>query len=446
MTNKFMAGVLVALFALSLISGIAVAQSTTKPFSKDDVIRLLTNYVSPSRVAELAREHGISFAVTPDSERELRRAGADGSLLRVLRGLAPKSANRALDESATPKGADTNRSTGGPPLDQVQILGLIISSESSPYLAKLVRERSVNFRPSDQYITELRDAGGEKVLENALRLVKPVPRVASATANSVEAEVVQHIYQGSQSEKKGQLPEAEKEYRVALALADRNPVLHIDLGHVLLMQGKIDDAQAEFQTSVKLWPNSPIAHCDLGYTYFLKHSLDQAISEQRQAIRLQPSYADAHGHLAGDLRSKGDWEEAAAEYRKAIDVQPDLNSWRLDFADALFANGDGEGAKALWKDATRVQPDDPLLHNRIGVSLEGRNDWQSAVSELREAARLKPEDPQFHVNLGWALLNNGDKDNALAEYRIATTLKPDDALLHNQIGFALKNKGTRNRR
>jgi hypothetical protein len=71
-----------------------MAQSPANPRSKDDVIRLLKGDVSPVKVAELAREHGIGFAVIADRERQLRRAGADGDLLRVLRSLGPKSEDR----------------------------------------------------------------------------------------------------------------------------------------------------------------------------------------------------------------------------------------------------------------------------------------------------------------------------------------------------------------
>ena len=50
----------------------AQAQVSLKPLAKDDVITLLKRDVSPNRVGELAREHGIDFDVTPETELELR--------------------------------------------------------------------------------------------------------------------------------------------------------------------------------------------------------------------------------------------------------------------------------------------------------------------------------------------------------------------------------------
>ena len=67
----------------------AYAQPSPKPLSKDDVVNLLKGDVPAKRVEYLARQHGIDFQITPDTESELRTAGATGPLLAVLRELAP---------------------------------------------------------------------------------------------------------------------------------------------------------------------------------------------------------------------------------------------------------------------------------------------------------------------------------------------------------------------
>lgn len=79
------------LLLLAICPGIyAQTQSSQKPLSKDDVVKLLTGNVSSKRVGALARERGIDFQVTPETEKELSSAGADDALIAVLRELAPK--------------------------------------------------------------------------------------------------------------------------------------------------------------------------------------------------------------------------------------------------------------------------------------------------------------------------------------------------------------------
>jgi WD40 repeat protein len=66
----------------------AQAQGIQKPLSEDDVITLLKGAVMPKRVGELAKERGVAFLLTPETERKLRQAGASDSLVAALRKLA----------------------------------------------------------------------------------------------------------------------------------------------------------------------------------------------------------------------------------------------------------------------------------------------------------------------------------------------------------------------
>jgi len=67
-----------------------ISQTPLKPLSQSDVLQLLQRDVSPKRVADLAKEHGITFQISPEVETELRQAGATEELLATLRELAPK--------------------------------------------------------------------------------------------------------------------------------------------------------------------------------------------------------------------------------------------------------------------------------------------------------------------------------------------------------------------
>ncbi len=68
------------------------AQKARRPLTKEEIVSLLKNFVSPAHVGELAREYGIAFQMTPETERELSDAGATEELLKTLREIAPKPA------------------------------------------------------------------------------------------------------------------------------------------------------------------------------------------------------------------------------------------------------------------------------------------------------------------------------------------------------------------
>ncbi len=79
----------VLLLTASFAPPYAVAQKKPKPLAKHEVIYLLANFPS-AQVAEIVREEGIDFELTPETEKDLRAAGASDSLLEVIRQLGPK--------------------------------------------------------------------------------------------------------------------------------------------------------------------------------------------------------------------------------------------------------------------------------------------------------------------------------------------------------------------
>ena len=61
-----------------------------KGLTESQITDLLKNFVTPQRIAELAREKGVAFDVTPQVEQRLRRAGSDDGLVQTLRELYSK--------------------------------------------------------------------------------------------------------------------------------------------------------------------------------------------------------------------------------------------------------------------------------------------------------------------------------------------------------------------
>jgi len=79
------------LAVVAAFAGYAHAQPPPKPLTKDEVVKLLGGNVPAKRVEALVRERGIDFQITPETESDLRKAGATDKLLAALHDLAPKS-------------------------------------------------------------------------------------------------------------------------------------------------------------------------------------------------------------------------------------------------------------------------------------------------------------------------------------------------------------------
>lgn len=98
-----LAAILLFLSSASAISGLP--QKPRKALEKNEVIELLESGVAPERVGELARQYGIAFELTQETEGQLRDAGATDGLLTTLRHSASIAAPHAPRPATPPPAA-----------------------------------------------------------------------------------------------------------------------------------------------------------------------------------------------------------------------------------------------------------------------------------------------------------------------------------------------------
>ncbi|MBZ5671940.1 MAG: tetratricopeptide repeat protein [Acidobacteriia bacterium] len=163
------------------------------------------------------------------------------------------------------------------PLDKIQVLALLAGGVPSQRVATLVKQRGIDFEPTDDYLDILQGAGAEDTVLNALRGARPVARpdilrgarpVARpdiyAAAATTETQVEQHLARGKGFRDKRAFAQAEEEFRAAVHLDPRNGDLHLLLGTILYDQARWHEAIAEYRRAVQLKPDSAIAYSNLG--------------------------------------------------------------------------------------------------------------------------------------------------------------------------------------
>ena len=198
--------------------------------------------------AKLIEQRGIDFAPSEDFIQTLKAAGASEAFLNALRAAKP------------PEPASAKK-----PLNQVQVFALLVGQVPSHRVTMLVQERGIDFEPTDDYLQEVRLAGGEDELISALKSAKVTkPATVDPAAQARQAEVRQHVARGAELAQKGQYAEAEQEYRAALLLDSQNADLYVSLAYVLGQQEKWDDAASAAREALRLNPNDDMAHINLG--------------------------------------------------------------------------------------------------------------------------------------------------------------------------------------
>lgn len=277
-----------------------------KPFTQAQVTNMVAAGLGDDSGTKLIEERGIDFRPSEDYLQRLHASGAGEAFLTALR-----SANPVAPE--TPK----------PPLNQVQVFGLIGNALPPHRLAFLIRQRGLDFEPNDEYIREIRAAGGDAELVAALKSAKVTrPTNVDPKAEANRTEVRRHLARALADFKEKDFVAAETECRLALKLDPQNADLHRSLGVTLAYQHKWDESIAEFREAVSLDPTNALAHRDLGMALGGKNDWDGMIEEERAALRLDPNYVDAHISLGYALAKKGDRAGAIAEYLEVLRIEP----------------------------------------------------------------------------------------------------------------------------
>lgn len=99
-----------------------------------------------------------------------------------------------------------------------------------------------------------------------------------------------------------------------------SPEEHINLGVTYEKKGEIDNALKEYRLASK---KHPLAYLYMGNIYFQKNDFDEAESAYRKAIKKDSQNADAHNNLAWLYYTKKEnLNEAEELVLKAIELNP----------------------------------------------------------------------------------------------------------------------------
>jgi len=168
-----------------------------KPFTQEQVVSMMRDGFGDESGAKLIEQRGIDFAPSEDLYQTLKTSGASEAFLKALRAAKP------------PELASAKK-----PINQVQVFALLVGQVASHRVTMLVQQRGIDFEPTDDYLQEVRLAGGEDELIGALKSAKVTkPATVDQAAQARRTELRQHVARGSEFAKNGRYAEAEQEYR-----------------------------------------------------------------------------------------------------------------------------------------------------------------------------------------------------------------------------------------
>ena len=243
----------------------------------------------------------------------------------------------------------------------------------------------------------------------------------------------------------GREREASELFRRAVQARPDSAAAHINLGVIARRQGEAETARRHFRRATGLEPRNPLAWYNLGNALMDTERYEEAAACYQRATELDPAHADAFFNLGNACRQLFLRAEAVRHYERAISLRPDHGAARFALADVLLLLGRHEEAIRHFDDLVEAAPEDieALAGKAEALEKAGRTD--QAYELLRPCMASHP--PSARLALVFAsLCHRFDAcDEALAwiDHLVAAGELPagDRASLRQAAGAILDRRG-----
>ena len=268
--------------------------------------------------------------------------------------------------------------------------------------------------------------------------------------------VNQALSKAKSHEKKGEILEAQKLYKVVLDAFPNNKKAKLMLANLdrlfqngnvkkppsniinqlvaLYNQGHFSLVVENCQRLVSRFPDAFIIWNILGAASKGLGRVEEASKAFMKVVKLNPTYADGYNNLGVSLHEQGKFESAVIAYKKAISIKPNYAEACNNLGNTLLEQGEPDGAISSYKKAIFIDSNYAEANYNMGVALSSANKPEEAILAYNNAISIKPNYPEAYCNLGNAHKEIGKLNEAIDLYRNAISINPNFAQAHNNLG------------
>jgi Flp pilus assembly protein TadD len=234
----------------------------------------------------------------------------------------------------------------------------------------------------------------------------------------------------------GQMQEAERYLRSAVAYSLNEAGYYNDLGVVLQARGAYSEAMRVYRAAQALTPHADAVRVNIVHCLMECGELAEAEQEARAYVAKAPS-AETWTLLGQVQRSQERHEDAVASAAEALKYQPRMRALHLNYANALDRAGRGREALEVYEKLAKQELDSAELALSLARAQFTESKKKEAEEVLEQGVGKWPTSLQLHTALARvrALRGEGEKATAFAEAEIER--RPDDIPLRLAAADAL---------
>ncbi len=225
----------------------------------------------------------------------------------------------------------------------------------------------------------------------------------------------------------GQYDEALTNASNALLLNPRNAMAFAVRGWALTKKGEFLQAESALKDALAIDDKNGVIHAYyaelLGRMYEQGigplDAIDRAIEESRFATALAPNTLEAHWARGYILEITDNREEALQEYEAAIAINPNIAEVHLALGRTYSALEVLDKAEREYTLANTLNPADPLPDLYLSRTYARLGEFAKAAQYAEEAVKNAPTDPYLRGNWAWTLYKSNLWPQALEQFSLA---------------------------
>jgi tetratricopeptide (TPR) repeat protein len=197
----------------------------------------------------------------------------------------------------------------------------------------------------------------------------------------------------------GQKVDAETEYDAVLRLDPENARALVSLSSLKADEGKDAEAVELLEKAAAADRHSGFPKSSLGAYYERKGELDRALEAYKASVSIEPGHVTGHAGIARILARRGAYQDAAAEYELALAIDGEDIATLLAASEAQERIGEIKSAMLLLEHALIYVKDRPALWIRLAKYYESQDRLEDAVAAIWEARGVDPGNPEVGSRL-----------------------------------------------
>jgi tetratricopeptide (TPR) repeat protein len=250
---------------------------------------------------------------------------------------------------------------------------------------------------------------------------------ALAAARPTDARAQRH--QGERLLARGELPEAEKRFRLAVEADPTDARAWTAWGNVTLALGQPRPALEILKRTVEEWPDRADARFGLAAAYTELGDTDSAVPHWQAGLARAPGRAQAWLALAAGLEQRGEVGPAREAYARTLERGPGNLRAKLGLARCSIKLHRVSEAQTIVGEVLKDDPSHLEARMLLAEGLIARGDGPSrdaGMKELARAAAFHPESPGPHRRLGELWMEDGELPDAAQAFAQAADREPSN--------------------